>query len=75
MLRKRNIIFGMTEIKPVDEMISELLAEGVKQVDIARLAGTSPEQISRLKNGQRPTYELGKRIEAVYLSHIDSSAA
>ena len=59
----------MTEIKSVQEMIEELLAEGVKQIEIARLADTSPEQISRMKGGQKPDYELGKRIEIVYLEH------
>jgi len=65
----------MNDIKTVQQMINEMLSEDVKQAEIARLSKTSPEQISRLKNGQKPTYDLGKRIEAVYLNHFDSKAA
>lgn len=65
----------MTTTKTLSEMILEMLGHGVKQVEIARLAGTSPEQISRIKTGQKSDYELGKRIEAVYLAHKKKSAA
>lgn len=66
---------NMKKIKSVQEMIAEMLDAGFKQIEIARLAGTSPEQVSRMKTGQKPEYELGKRIELVYLSHIRHSAA
>lgn len=74
-LRKRNIIESMDDTKTLQQMILEMLDHGVKQVTIAQLARTSPEQISRIKNGQKSEYDLGKRIEAVYLDHIEDSVA
>lgn len=63
------------EMKTLQEMVVVLLQSGMTQKQLADLAKTNQPQIARIKRGQNSDYELGKRIEAVYLSHIDSSAA
>lgn len=63
------------ERKTLQEMVVELLGSGMTQKQLADMAATNQPQIARIKRGQNSEYDLGKRIEAVYLSHIDSSAA
>lgn len=56
-------------------MIGELLAGGMTEQSIATAVDTSQPTIHRAKNGSNCKYEIGKKIELLYLSHINHREA
>ena len=57
-------------------MVIELMADGMRQPEIAAAVEASQPTISRInKKGQVPDYPLGKRIEAVYFERFGDKAA
>ena len=67
--------YGRMKTKTLQEMVIELLNSGLTQYVLADLAKTNQPQIARIKKGQKSDYELGKRIEAVYLARVKRTAA
>lgn len=61
--------------KSLQEMVTELLESGMTQPQLADMVGTNQPQISRIKHGQNSEYDLGKRVEAVYIDRIINAAA
>ena len=59
----------MNSITPV-VMVGFLVSKGFSEMKIAKLVDTSQPTINRIKNGSKTTYELGKRIEALYESEV-----
>ena len=54
-------------MKSVREMIAELMAMGITQEEIAKVAHVHQASISRIARGkQSPDYEVGKLIESFY---------
>jgi predicted transcriptional regulator len=51
----------------VQEMVKILLEEGYRQVDLAIEVNTTQATVNRIFHGSMPSYELGKRIENLYL--------
>jgi len=52
-------------------MVARLLAcDEFNEPSLAKALGTSQPTIHRIKNGSHPRYELGRRIETLYLSRL-----
>lgn len=56
-------------MKTVQQMIIELTEKGAVQARIAEKCGTSPCQVTNMKQGHDPSYTLGKKVEALYKSN------
>jgi len=54
-------------------MIGDLLAAGMTEQSIATAVDTSQPTIHRAKNGSNCKYEIGKRIELLYLDRIGTA--
>lgn len=48
------------------QMIEKMKERGFSQVEIAKLAGTSPQMIHLVANGRTPRYDIGKGIEQAH---------
>ena len=59
-------------MQPVD-MVGFLISKGYSEVKIAKVVGTSQPTIHRIKCGSGTTYEIGKRIESMYLTESGES--
>lgn len=60
-------------MKTVKEMVDELIQSGLSQPRIAELSETSQATISRIiHNKQKPSFDIGRRIESVYSDRIGS---
>lgn len=61
-----NELKGVEVMQPVD-MVGFLISKGYSESRIAEFVGTSQPTIHRIKRGSGTTYEIGKRIENLYL--------
>lgn len=57
----------MISVDPV-VMVGFLISKGYSEAKIANIVDASQPTINRIKNGSRTNYDLGKRIETLYLS-------
>lgn len=53
----------------IQEMI-KFLRKDMSQQEIAQKIGSSQAQVQRFERGQVPNYDLGKRIESLYVKRI-----
>lgn len=51
----------------VQTMVLELLDSGMSEGQLANKVDSNQPTIHRIKNGSKTNYELGKKIEALYL--------
>ena len=67
----------MISVDPV-VMVGFLISKGFSEAKIAKIVNASQPTINRIKNGSRTNYDLGKRIELLYLSEqslVDNHSA
>lgn len=55
------------------EMVKELIASGMTETELAEKVGIRQPTAHRIKTGAGTSYEVGKKIEAIYAERFGSA--